>query len=87
MHYPTDRIAFITAFVRPVMENWLEREIVMWDRSNDPSEREQSLSHISGSRCSSVVERPLMVQWIVGSILHGGLIDLFLLTASGSRLV
>ena len=30
MHHPTDRIAHTTAFVTPVMEHWLEREIVQW---------------------------------------------------------
>ena len=27
MHHPTDRIAHITAFVTPVVEHWLRREI------------------------------------------------------------
>ena len=27
MHYPTDRITHTTAFVTPVVEHWLEREI------------------------------------------------------------
>ena len=40
-----DRIAHITAFVTPVMEHWLEREIAQWvhpmkDRSDDPSHHE-----------------------------------------------
>ena len=29
MHHPTDRIAH-TAFVTPVVEHWLEREIAQW---------------------------------------------------------
>ena len=42
MHHPTDRIAHTTAFVTPVVEHWLEREIAKWvhhmkDRSDDPS--------------------------------------------------
>ena len=42
MHHPTDRIAHTTAFVTPVMDYWLEREIAQWvhpmkDRSDDPS--------------------------------------------------
>ena len=42
MHHPTDRIAHTTAFVTPVVEHWLEREIAQWvhpmkDRSDDPS--------------------------------------------------
>ena len=30
MYHPTDRIAHTTAFVTPVMEHWLEREIAQW---------------------------------------------------------
>ena len=30
MHPPTDRITHTTAFVTPVVEHWLEREIVQW---------------------------------------------------------
>ena len=30
MHHPTDRITHTTAFVRPVVEHWLEREIARW---------------------------------------------------------
>ena len=30
MHHPTDRISHTTAFVTPVMEHWLEREIAQW---------------------------------------------------------
>ena len=45
MHHPTDRIAHTTAFVTPVVEYWLEREIAQWvhhmnDRSDDPSHHE-----------------------------------------------
>ena len=29
MYHPTDRIAHTTAFVTPVVEHWLEREIVL----------------------------------------------------------
>ena len=31
MHHPTDRITHTTAFVTPVMEHWLEREIAQWE--------------------------------------------------------
>ena len=30
MHHPTDRIEHATAFVTPVVEHWLEREIAQW---------------------------------------------------------
>ena len=30
MHHPTDRIAHTTAFVTPVVEHWLERDIAQW---------------------------------------------------------
>ena len=43
-----DRIAHTTTFVTPVVEHWLEREIVQWvhpmkDRSDDPLHHEQTL--------------------------------------------
>ena len=45
MHHPTDRIIHTMAFVTPVVEHWLEREIAQWlhpmkDRSDDPSHHE-----------------------------------------------
>ena len=48
MHHPTDRIAHTTAFVTPVVEHWLEREIAQWvhpmkDRSDDPLHHERTL--------------------------------------------
>ena len=48
MHHPTDRLAHTTAFVTPVLEHWLEREIVQWvhslkDRFDDPSHHERTL--------------------------------------------
>ena len=44
MHHPTDRITHTTAFVTPVVEHWLKREIAQWvhpmkDRSDDPSQK------------------------------------------------
>ena len=43
-----DRIAHTTAFVTPVVEHWLEREIAQWvhpmnDRSDDPPHHERTL--------------------------------------------
>ena len=64
MHRPTYRISHTTAFVTPVVEHWLEREIAQWahpmkDRSDDPSHHERMLlprSYISllGMRNSSM---------------------------------
>ena len=44
----TYMIAHTTAFVTPVVEHWLEREIAQWvhpmkDRSDDPSHHERML--------------------------------------------
>ena len=36
MHDPTYRIAHTTAFVTPVMDHWLEREIVQWAAYESP---------------------------------------------------
>ena len=30
MHHPIDRIAPTTAFITPVVEHWLERDIAQW---------------------------------------------------------
>ena len=43
-----DRIAYTTAFVTPIVEHWLEREIAQWvhpmkDRSDDLSHNERTL--------------------------------------------
>ena len=48
MHHPTDRIAHTTAFVTPVVEHKLKREIAQWvhpmkDRSDDPPHHERTL--------------------------------------------
>ena len=48
VHHPTDRIAHTTAFVTPVVELWLKREIDQWvhpmkDRSDDPSHHKRTL--------------------------------------------
>ena len=48
MHHPTDRIIHTTAFVPPVVEHWLEREIAQWvhpmkDPSDDQSRHERTL--------------------------------------------
>ena len=51
MRHPTDRITHTTAFVTPVVEHWLEREIAQWvhpmkDRSDDPSHHERTLPNV-----------------------------------------
>ena len=47
MHHPTDRITHTTAFVTPVVEHWLEREIAQWvhpmkNRSDDPPHHDRT---------------------------------------------
>ena len=53
-----DRITHTTAFVTPVVEHWLEREIAQWvhpmkDRSDDPSQHERTLYLRATSSSSS----------------------------------
>ena len=48
LYASSHRIAHTTAFVTPVVDHWLEREIAQWvhpmkDRSDDPSHHEQTL--------------------------------------------
>ena len=62
MHYPIYRIVHTTAFVTPVVEHWLKREIAQWvrpmkDRSDDPSHHERTTGGLKpGVHCSSYVD-------------------------------
>ena len=64
-----DRITQSTAFVTPVVENWLEQEIAQWvhpmkDRSDDPSHHERTVlprSYISLPPLSKVQTSHMMV--------------------------
>ena len=67
MHHPTDRIAHTTAFVTPVVEHWLEREIAQWvhpmkDRSDDPSDHQRTLLPRSCVwQCGPVTDRVMFI--------------------------
>ena len=54
MHHPTDRMVHITAFVKTVVENWLELEIVQWIQPEgsirQPSHHERTFYHGATSR-------------------------------------
>ena len=80
MHHPTDRITHNTAFVTPVVEHWLEREIAQWVH-NDFFE----VSIFSGSSVVRAFAHGAMGRWIDPS--WGGPIELFLVPASAPRLV
>ena len=72
MHHPTDRIAHTTAFVTPVVEHWLEREIAQWvhpmkDRSDDPLHHERTLYLCATSRSCFT---KAMAHTILSGILH-----------------
>ena len=59
MHHPIDRITHTTAFVTPVVEHWLEREIAQWvhpmkDRSDDPRTMSERSYH--GATCHSLLK-------------------------------
>ena len=73
MHHPTDRIIHTTAFVKPVVEHWLELEIVklfhpMKDRSDDPSHHERTL--LPRSYISLVILMKQHLQCIATNIVH-----------------
>ena len=85
MHHPTDRIAHTTAFVTPVVEHWLEREIAPWvhpmkDRSDDPSHHERTL--LPRSYNTAIKTALFGPNNHVDLALHGGPIELFLVPAS-----
>ena len=79
---PTDRIAHTMAFVTPVVEHWLEREIAQWvhpmkDPSDDPSHHERTLlprSYISLPK--NKVIQPVSVRYLektIGYIYSGNI--------------
>ena len=66
-----DRIVHTTAFVTPVVEHWLEREIAQWvhpmkDRSDDPSHHERTL-YLWATTRSWVGRRPALPPRITDS--------------------
>ena len=81
MHHPTDRIIHTTAFVTPVVEHWLEREIAQWvhpmkDRSDDPSHNERTLLPLCRGYTFKVASRSGFLLVVVGG--GGGFGGLFL---------
>ena len=56
MHHPTDRITHTTAFVTPVVEHWLEREIAQW-------------VHLEGSRQNQIYEDKIKVGSVTNTFL------------------
>ena len=61
MHHPTDMIIHTTAFVMPVVEHWLEREIAQWvhpmkDRSDTHHTMSEHSYHRATSRSSHTEE-------------------------------
>ena len=70
---PTDRIPHTTAFVTPVVEHWVKREIAQWvhpmkDRSDDPSHHERRL--LPRSYISLPVTQMLILQLYKSSFLE-----------------
>ena len=73
---PTDRTTHTMAFVTPVVEHWLEREIAQWvysmkDRSDDPSHHERTLYLWATSRSypqtGQHIPQPLLhLSWSTG---------------------
>ena len=64
-----DRMTHTTAFVTPVVEHWLEREIAQWvnpmkDRSDDQSHHERTLLP------RKATWRPEISYWVAGSHLE-----------------
>ena len=56
MHHPTDRIAHTTAFVTPVVEHWLEREIGTVKYSYALSRIEEIFDCLVGNNMFSVLD-------------------------------
>ena len=82
MHHPAGRIAHTMAFVTPVVEHWLEREIAQWvhpmkDRSDDPSHHERTLLPRSYISLPSMVRESAHGAYIYFMFKHSALGPLF----------
>ena len=84
MHNPTDRIAHTTAFVAPVVDHWLEREISQFGYVCMYIYTYVCLCMYV---CIDVCMYVCIVLWVVESIPHGGSTELFLIPAGAPRLV
>ena len=65
MHHPTDRIIHTTAFVTPVVEHWLEREILSGKHATTS---ETELSYISSAQTldlTSKNQQQALFKWII----------------------
>ena len=51
MHHPTDRITHTVAFVTPVVEHWLEREIAQWVNQEVTDWGWIGISHVRTKLC------------------------------------
>ena len=86
MHRPTDRTSHTTAFVTPVVEHWLEREIAQWvylmkDRSDDPSHHERTLLPRSYVSLPCIMEAgmfPVTNRNFIIKVISGPIMFLFL---------
>ena len=70
MHHPTDRITHTTAFVTPLVEHWLEREIAQWriDPTTHRTMNERSYhGATSRSLAGSRLENDCLPELITGS--------------------
>ena len=52
MHHPIDMIVHTTAFVTPVVEHWLEREIAQWVKSMHAHLKTNMISEVNVSMYS-----------------------------------
>ena len=67
MQHPTDRITHTTAFVTPIVEHWLEREIAQWVHRN-MSERSTSEPRPAPALTNNEWIDGLMNERIAGSV-------------------
>ena len=64
MHHPTDRIAYTTAFVTPVVEHWLEREIAQWVHHEELIRQPMSERPYHRATFCSFLIKKIMKSWL-----------------------
>ena len=63
MHHLTDRITHTTAFVTPVMEHWLEREIAQWVHRSESDEGCDWCIYVTVVTCAGTLTSTLCRFW------------------------
>ena len=74
MHHPTDKLTHTTAFFKPVVEHWVEREIVQWvllppkkphtNKKQQPKNPKQNNKTKTNKQNTTAFVTPVVEHWL-----------------------